>query len=494
MVEGDIVPPTDITYSLGSTGARWKDLYVGTGTVHIGDAKLSAEGSDIVIHGNIVPAQNEAFSIGSTTQRLASVHIGPGTVFIGPTGTLGNDSNGIIYAQYGLAAPSLVLGATIPGATGTVGGGVRMTLTGPTGPIQYQVLDTSGNPIGDIYSLTTADSTGPTGPTGAAGLNGVSNGLVLFMDAENGTSPVTGTLSETVDTSTQTSIGSGNHTNTNDVLLATFITAAGSTKSTVIASGVWETHVYFASSTTAGVTYYASAYYVDSDGTSNATLIAAGTAASATAVTQGVQAEHIYNLFVPTTVLPDLTKRIEIRIYGNFTGNNRHTAILLRDSTVSHVITTILSNPGTGPTGPTGPASSGYICAAKLNSTQTVSQNTDTIVQFVDDLDPNNWWDAGNYRFQPTINGYYMMHASVWWSAGASGATNQTNLQFRKNGSGAAIVQHQIVPDNGNSLSISKLFQLNGSTDYIDVTVYTGNTGGQDLQASGGTWFYAALQ
>jgi hypothetical protein len=164
-IAGDIVPAANDTYSLGSTGSIWKDIYVGTGSLYLGNTKLSATGTDLIIHGNILPSSNEQFSIGSTGSRIKELHMGPGTIFIGPTGTLGNDDNGIVYAQQGFAAPNYVIGATIPGATGPVGGGVRLTLTGATGPIQYQQLDANGGPTGPVYSLATVGSSESLGPT-----------------------------------------------------------------------------------------------------------------------------------------------------------------------------------------------------------------------------------------------------------------------------------------------------------------------------------------
>jgi hypothetical protein len=169
-LSGDLLPATDAAYSLGSTGQRFKDVFVGTGSLHIGNVTLSAIDDSIIFNGNLIPSQTNAFSLGSSTSLLKSMHIGPGTVFIGPTGTIGNDLNGIIYTQYGFAAPSLVLGATIPDISGTVnpliGNGVRISLTGPTGPIQYQYLSPSGLATGPVYSISTTDNTGPAGPTG----------------------------------------------------------------------------------------------------------------------------------------------------------------------------------------------------------------------------------------------------------------------------------------------------------------------------------------
>jgi len=147
-----------------------------------------------------------------------------------------------------------------------------------------------------------------------------------------------------------------------------------------------------------------------------------------------------------------------------------------------------------GPTGPTGPVNSGYICQAYLSTSQVVAAAADTLVQFIDDLDPNNWWNSSSYRFQPTISGYYLISASVWPSVGATGG-NQTNLQIRLNGSTKKAIVHQPVNTvTGNSMTISRILQLNGSTDYVDITYYTSSPGGQTIQASNGSWFYAALQ
>jgi hypothetical protein len=180
VLTGDLLPSADLIYNLGSTGSRWNDIHVGTGSIYMGDLKLSVSenhpgltGPTLMVSGNILPTQDNTFSIGSANARVKSLTMGPGTIFIGPTGSIGNDPNGIIYTEFGFAAPTIVLGATIPGATGTVGGGVRMTLASETGPIQYQQLDNNGSPTGTLFSIKTVDSTGPTGSTGPAGPTGM---------------------------------------------------------------------------------------------------------------------------------------------------------------------------------------------------------------------------------------------------------------------------------------------------------------------------------
>ena len=341
-IAGDILPAADITYSLGSTGTRWNDLYVGTGSVHIGNAVLSATGTALLLNG----------TLGTFTQPVAEVYIGPGTVFIGPTGTLGNDDNGIIYTEFGFAAPTIVLGATIPGATGIVGGGVRLTLTGATGPIQYQQLTSDGSPTGPVRSLLVDQQTGPTGPTGVAGQNGVSSGFVFTLDAATSATPgVSGTLLAVPNTGAQTTVASGNRTNTT-TLMATFTSAAVTLPSEVILGGEWDLNLFCSASNPNAVTFYYNVYYTTADGLTE-TLIVAGSSASATLVTSYIE-QKIYSLYIPTTTLPSTSHRIRIKVYGVFTGNNRTLTLYFRDNTQSHIHTTLLANAGTGPTGATG--------------------------------------------------------------------------------------------------------------------------------------------
>jgi hypothetical protein len=360
-LQGDLIPSANEVYSLGSTGLKWKDIYVGTGSLHIGNATLSATGTAIIFNGDLIPASTNTFSVGNADNLLKCMHIGPGTVFIGPTGTLGNDDNGIMYSQYGFAAPNIALGASVPGATGVVEGGVRLTLTGSTGPIQYQHIGTGGVATGPVYTLLTSDTqnTGPTGYTGPVGANGISSGLVIFLDSAGGTAPQTGTASTTPNTATQVTIFSGNQSaSATPVLMGTFVTDASiAFLSTVIVGGYWDFNVFFSNATTAHVTFYGDVYYVDADGSSNPVLIATGTNANAVSVTQSQQGVYVYSLLVPTTTLPDLTKRIRMRVYCVFSGNgsNQRAYMELRNGTVSHVHTTLLANLE-GATGPTGPA------------------------------------------------------------------------------------------------------------------------------------------
>jgi hypothetical protein len=130
--------------------------------------------------------------------------------------------------------------------------------------------------------------------------------------------------------------------------------------------------------------------------------------------------------------------------------------------------------------------------AVKNGSSQTVTSGGDVVVTFIDDFDPRGWFASD--KFQPTIAGYYSITAQVWWDAGAV-TNNQNNIQIRKNGTTQlAISQDQIVTGAGYAQTLSTIVYFNGTTDYVEVTAFTGNTTSQNINgAASGTFFTAAL-
>jgi len=137
------------------------------------------------------------------------------------------------------------------------------------------------------------------------------------------------------------------------------------------------------------------------------------------------------------------------------------------------------------------------VAQGRLTGDTSVTPNSDLVIPFVDDFDPQGWWDATSKRFTPTIAGYYNVTLQVWWTIAAV-TNNQNNIQIRKSGSTVVISQTQTLSGNGYSQNATKLVYLNGSTDYVDFTAYTGNSSAQSLQWGGnsngqGTFFSAAL-
>lgn len=142
-----------------------------------------------------------------------------------------------------------------------------------------------------------------------------------------------------------------------------------------------------------------------------------------------------------------------------------------------------------------GVTASNYVATGILAANQSISvASTDTLVSFVDYADPQGWWNPTTKRFNPKIAGYYSITFQVLWSALSS--TNQTNAQIRKNGNSETIQQRSPDANIPYFMSATKVIYLNGSTDYVEFTVWSPVTT-QSLQqgnASGsGTNFSAAL-
>jgi hypothetical protein len=90
--------------------------------------------------------------------------------------------------------------------------------------------------------------------------------------------------------------------------------------------------------------------------------------------------------------------------------------------------------------------------------------------------DPNGWYDAvTNFRFTPTVAGWYLAHVSVQTLAGTSGETAQA--QITKNGTvvatGTYLVRSGLTAGTEAFTSTATLAVfLNGTTDYIEFSAY----------------------
>jgi hypothetical protein len=142
---------------------------------------------------------------------------------------------------------------------------------------------------------------------------------------------------------------------------------------------------------------------------------------------------------------------------------------------------------------------SDYVCQGILTGDQLIPYATDTLIPFVDQYDPQNWYNPMTSTFKPSIAGFYLISLNAWWAVAASGQSGQVNVQARLNGNTFMIIQHAIDTAMGVSMGDTKLIQLNGSTDAVTFTAYTYSTVGQTIQqgngaAGAGTWYSATLQ
>lgn len=125
--------------------------------------------------------------------------------------------------------------------------------------------------------------------------------------------------------------------------------------------------------------------------------------------------------------------------------------------------------------------------SAQRTGAQAVTASTWTKIQFqTEEFDTANCYDnATNYRFQPTVAGYYQITATAECASATSWAYTsiyKNGFDFKRNSSGSGA---------GTGTSVTSLIYLNGSTDYVEVYVYLQssiNIGGGD-----GTFFNGAL-
>jgi hypothetical protein len=110
-----------------------------------------------------------------------------------------------------------------------------------------------------------------------------------------------------------------------------------------------------------------------------------------------------------------------------------------------------------------GPAFYSYLLADQSITTNTVTKITLNTELF----DTNSNFDpTTNYRFTPTVAGYYQINAGFL----ASGtALTLSTIYVRKNGSTYAFGQSYPNTTYTSTVNISTLISFNGSTDYVEL-------------------------
>jgi hypothetical protein len=88
-----------------------------------------------------------------------------------------------------------------------------------------------------------------------------------------------------------------------------------------------------------------------------------------------------------------------------------------------------------------------------------------------------------NYRFQPTVAGYYQINASVYLTAASS--LNGYQITFYKNGSSYTSSYYSSTVLPGIVMPASALIYLNGSTDYLELYAYATTVAGSWVINSG---------
>ena len=157
VVTQSLLPNRNITYDLGATGARFRDLYLSSNSINLGDLKVSANPDGTLAILNT--AATGASGLGAPQPTTLGVR--------GPTGPQGLSIQGPTGSQgiQGVAGPTGSQGIQgVAGPTGPAGSGSGSGITGPQGP---------QGPTGPAGSGSGSGITGPQGPQGPTGANGV---------------------------------------------------------------------------------------------------------------------------------------------------------------------------------------------------------------------------------------------------------------------------------------------------------------------------------
>ena len=118
------------------------------------------------------------------------------------------------------------------------------------------------------------------------------------------------------------------------------------------------------------------------------------------------------------------------------------------------------------------PAGNGPAFSAYATANTTISSATFTKVSFNTEVfDTNNNFDSTtNYRFTPTVAGYYQLNAAIYVY---SSAPSSRSIRLYKNGSAYQMGSLFVTtPPAEIGLTYSGLVYFNGSTDYAEIYVF----------------------
>ena len=142
-----------------------------------------------------------------------------------------------------------------------------------------------------------------------------------------------------------------------------------------------------------------------------------------------------------------------------------------------NIITSADSNTVTQAMLSSGLAGTGPAFSAKLTSSQSVTSGVYTKVTLgIENFDTNSNFDnVTNYRFTPTVAGYYQFNASLYQAS--SGSANYVWPIIYKNGAAGIYGTSAGAASGVDGVStVAGLLYMNGSTDYVELYCYVTGT------------------
>jgi hypothetical protein len=114
----------------------------------------------------------------------------------------------------------------------------------------------------------------------------------------------------------------------------------------------------------------------------------------------------------------------------------------------------------------------GVMFEVEQHTAQVLVANTQTVVTFdTVVLNPRAWWNAGTSQFLPNIPGVYYFYAGLTYLPPAGVDYQLTTI--RKNGVGTRPTIETSTVGQLFQLQASRIYTLNGITDFVDVTAYS---------------------
>lgn len=116
-VFANIIPSSNVTYSLGNVTHQWKDLWVSNSTIYVGGTPISVVNGELTVNGNV-------FSTTAVSNGTSGVSI------TGPNGDILANVNGAIIANIGatetwfssnVSVPKILLQHPVLGTIGSLG-------------------------------------------------------------------------------------------------------------------------------------------------------------------------------------------------------------------------------------------------------------------------------------------------------------------------------------------------------------------------------------
>jgi hypothetical protein len=138
---GNLLPTANVTYDLGSSSQRWKDLWISNSTIYLGDSVLSASGNVLTVGGEAVITSTNANTIDlsgnitggniTTAGNITGAYIiGNGSQLTGLPASYGNSDVAAYLPTYSGLVGGTLSTAAQPNVT-SVGVLNGLTVTGP---------------------------------------------------------------------------------------------------------------------------------------------------------------------------------------------------------------------------------------------------------------------------------------------------------------------------------------------------------------------------